>query len=298
MFKVAYLSDGRDWAYGIAKKLAEAKGRKWELSGVFVKENPPFPLDRLIPETHAFQPKEIQRLDEEKKFDPYDVILVYGWSWILPERFVENHVCICNHPSPLPKYRGGTPIQNQIIHGEKASQVSLFRILKGIDDGPIYLQKNFSLEGHLQDILRRMEQVGAELTFELLDRLSEKTLKPIAQDETKATVNVRRKPQDSELTQEKLKGASLEYLWNFTRMLEDPYPNSYLKLADGKKIFIKQSEKDFDQKGSFFEMPAEELSKCTSKKIQEILKHQKIILKTKDGKKLLLVTVQIDDSTP
>ena len=25
------------------------------------------------------------------------------------------------HPSPLPKYRGGSPIQNQIINGEKKS---------------------------------------------------------------------------------------------------------------------------------------------------------------------------------
>ena len=47
------------------------------------------------------------------------------------------------HPSPLPKFRGGSPIQNQIIRGEKISAVTIFKINKIIDGGDIYFQKNF-----------------------------------------------------------------------------------------------------------------------------------------------------------
>ena len=47
------------------------------------------------------------------------------------------------HPSPLPKFRGGSPIQNQIIRGKKISAVTIFKINKIIDGGDIYFQKNF-----------------------------------------------------------------------------------------------------------------------------------------------------------
>ena len=47
------------------------------------------------------------------------------------------------HPSPLPKYRGGSPIQNQIINGESKSAVTLFKINNKIDQGDIIYQKEF-----------------------------------------------------------------------------------------------------------------------------------------------------------
>ena len=68
-----------------------------------------------------------------KEFKP-DIILWYGWSSIIPPNIVNNYDCICLHPSPLPKYRGGTPIQNQIINGEKMSAVTIFKMKEGIDN--------------------------------------------------------------------------------------------------------------------------------------------------------------------
>ena len=59
-----------------------------------------------------------------------DMILWYGWSWIISEKIIENYFCVMLHPSPLPKYRGGSPIQNQIIRGEKYSKVTLFKMTK------------------------------------------------------------------------------------------------------------------------------------------------------------------------
>ena len=57
-----------------------------------------------------------------------DVILWYGWSWIIPNSILTKYYSIMLHPSPLPKYRGGSPIQNQIINGETRSAVTLFKI--------------------------------------------------------------------------------------------------------------------------------------------------------------------------
>jgi len=42
----------------------------------------------------------------------------------------------------------------------------------------------------------------------------------------------------SELTIEELSEESAEYLYNKIRMLQDPYPNPYIKTKDGKRLII------------------------------------------------------------
>jgi len=69
-----------------------------------------------------------------------DVIFLYGWSWIVPKEIVENYTCLCLHPSKLPKYRGGTPIQNQIMNEEYQSAVTIFKMGVGLDDGDISIK--------------------------------------------------------------------------------------------------------------------------------------------------------------
>lgn len=243
MLNVGFLSDGRSWAYGIAEAIAHANDRDWRLSHVFVTPDPAHPLDRLSENTYIVGPRDTLNLYREGAFDNVDVLLVFGWSWMIPGDVVDNVLCICNHPSPLPKYRGGTPTQCQIIAGETTSMVSLFRMQKGMDDGPIYLQREFSMEGHLADIFTRAEKVGIELTLELLDGLAAGTLTPREQNHAEATINVRRTPADSELTPEKL-GKPRDYLWNFTRMLEDPYPNAFVTLNNGVRLLLKRTERE------------------------------------------------------
>ncbi|MFI5394631.1 MAG: methionyl-tRNA formyltransferase [Candidatus Binatia bacterium] len=48
---------------------------------------------------------------------------------------------ICFHPSLLPRHRGGSAINWQVIQGETQTGVSVFWVDAGIDTGPILLQK-------------------------------------------------------------------------------------------------------------------------------------------------------------
>lgn len=171
-----------------------------------------------------------------KDFKP-DLVLFYGWSWIIPEHILEEYKCLMLHPSPLPKYRGGSPIQNQIIAGEKKSMVSIFIMTKELDAGDILIQKEISFEGKLSDIFKSIIEVGISSTLEIL----EKDIKPIKQDDSLATYCKRRKPEDSEITIDEIKSASAEYLYNKIRMLADPYPNAYIRTSDGKKLFLKEA---------------------------------------------------------
>ena len=164
-----------------------------------------------------------------------DLLLFYGWSKIIPNNLVTKYNCLMLHPSPLPKYRGGSPLQNQIIRGETKSAVTIFLMDEGIDTGPIAKQKELDLSGTLSDIFERVSNIGLQLTLEIaLEGLS-----VCEQDNQEATYFNRRKPHESEITIDELTNQSSLYLYNKIRMLQDPYPNPFINTADGKKIVIK-----------------------------------------------------------
>ena len=163
-----------------------------------------------------------------------DLVLFYGWSWVVPSDLLERHTCLMLHPSPLPRYRGGSPIQNQIISGETNSKVTLFVMTDELDAGDLVGQQDLCLAGTLDDIFKRMEDAGVKLTQHLFKH----GLQCVPQDHSKATFCKRRTPDDSKITAEELASRPAEYLYNKIRMLADPYPNAYILTADGKKLVI------------------------------------------------------------
>ena len=141
------------------------------------------------------------------------------------------------HPSKLPKYRGGSPIQNQIINGEERSAVTLFIMNEKMDAGNIVFQESMSLSGSISDIFDRIEELGYKGTMQFLNNPTN----GIKQIEEDASYFNRRIEEQSEITFDELKGKSAKYIYNKIRMLQDPYPNPYIKTIDGKKIYIKES---------------------------------------------------------
>ena len=163
-----------------------------------------------------------------------DLVLFYGWSWIVSSDLLDSYTCLMLHPSPLPRYRGGSPIQNQIIAGEKSSMVTIFVMSNQLDAGDIVAQQDLDLTGTLDQIFRRIEDIGLKLTHGLLRN----GLQRIPQDHSSATFCKRRTPTDSEITHKELTEQSALHLYNKIRMLADPYPNAYIKTADGRKLYI------------------------------------------------------------
>lgn len=220
----------RAWAYNLFNKLDEE-----------------FEIDSFtIPKTEYPKDKKISVIDKSKipelEFEKYNALLFYGWSWILPQKIVDNNQCVCLHPSPLPLYRGGSPTQNQIIEGEDESAVTLFKMGRGLDNGPIYYQKRFSLRGNLSEIFERISDIGSELTNKLLKDFENQQIKTYTQDESKATTYKRRKPEQSELKLTDLEHMSARQLHDFIRALQDPYPNAYIIGKDGEKVFLTKSK--------------------------------------------------------
>lgn len=168
-----------------------------------------------------------------------DVIFFYGWSWIVPTSIADNYICLCLHPSKLPEYRGGSPIQNQIILGEDTSAVSIFRMAKKLDDGPIYYQKDFLLKGYLDTVLRRIESIGYEGTLKFISDYKNNNVIFMEQNHDDATFCKRRRPKDSEIKPEDFLKHDSKYFFDKVRALQKPYPECYINCRTGR-ILLKE----------------------------------------------------------
>ena len=160
-----------------------------------------------------------------------EIIFFPDWSWIIPNEIISNYKCICFHESNLPKFRGGSPIQNQIIRGITKTKTTAFVMNEQIDAGDIILQKNLSLEGSIQEIFSRMAENDYSLILKIINGKYKRR-----KQSGKPTTYSRRKPKESEL---KSLNHSKNYLYNFIRMLEDPYPNAFIRIGKQKLIFKK-----------------------------------------------------------
>ena len=210
-------------------KIACVGYRKWSLDI----------YDQLKADTHHdfIIQRSFEEFDEKKiiMFKP-DLILFYGWSWIVPRNLIENFNCIMLHPSRLPEYRGGSPIQNQIIDGIHNSAVTLFLMTDELDSGPILGQQDLSLEGDLKEIFQRITKIGVNLTQEIFDN----GMKPVTQDNNAATYCKRRTPDESENTIEEIETKDAKFIYDKVRMLQSPYPKAFIRTSDGKKLYIKK----------------------------------------------------------
>ncbi len=172
------------------------------------------------------------------EFNP-ELILFYGWSWKISKKIIDQFKCIMLHPSALPKFRGGSPIQNQIIRGVVSSKVTIFLMNDKIDAGDIIASQKLSLDGNIEQIFNRIAKIGIFLTKQFVLK---KNFPLKKQNHKNATYYERLSPLDSEISIEELKKMNSLYLYNKIRMLSDPYPNAFIKTKDGKKLIIKKAE--------------------------------------------------------
>ena len=83
------------------------------------------------------------------------------------------------HPSLLPLYRGASPIESAILAGDNDFSVSIMKLVKAMDAGPVYYQT--TLKDLLLDkavIYRGLARAGAEWVCENIDNLPT----PVTQD--------------------------------------------------------------------------------------------------------------------
>lgn len=116
-----------------------------------------------------------------------DVAVVVAFGKIFPARLLElpKHGCVNLHASLLPRYRGASPIQAALLHGEKKTGVTTMRMEEELDAGPILLQEEVPIKHHetAGELTERLAPIGAALVVETLDQLDRGDLKERKQRE-------------------------------------------------------------------------------------------------------------------
>jgi len=168
-----------------------------------------------------------------------DLIVFLGWSWIIPNEITKKYLCVGIHPSDLPDYRGGSPIQHQIINGIIQTKISLMTISEKLDGGDIWLKQDLDLGGDtIEIIFKNLEESSIALFNIFFDFYP--NINPIKQDLTKGSYFKRRRLDESRIKIEDFKNKPLKEIYNIIRCLTDPYPNAYFEDSDGNRLYFKE----------------------------------------------------------
>ena len=112
---------------------------------------------------------------------PQVIVLVAYGEYVAPALLdLPTSGSVNLHPSLLPRWRGSTPIQSAILAGDEVTGVSIIRMDRGLDTGPIISQRSTPIgpdETHPQ-LAARLAQLGADLLGEVLPPGFEASLRP------------------------------------------------------------------------------------------------------------------------
>ena len=156
-------------------------------------------------------------------------VLAYVTQIVPPPVFEAPRLgSICFHPSPLPRYRGGSAINWQIIKGETETAVSVFWVDPGIDTGPVLVQKSAPIgpdDTAASLYYDTLFAIGVEAVLEAVQLVAAGKAPRIPQDESRATYDPLCRDEHARIDWAR----SLREVYNLVRGC-DPQPGAYTML--------------------------------------------------------------------
>ena len=152
------------------------------------------PSVKVIASQHnipVWQPDKLNTIEDDiRKLGTVTGVLV-SYGKIIPKSTIDlfSPGIINVHPSLLPKYRGPSPIESAILHGDKTTGVSIMQLSAEMDAGPIYAQQEYTLQGTetRPELYQHLSAEGTTLLLETLPKILTGTLSPTPQDDRQAT---------------------------------------------------------------------------------------------------------------
>ncbi len=136
----------------------------------------------------VFQPENLNREIAGLGSARPDYLVVVAYGQIVSQAILDfPTVAPVNvHASLLPKYRGAAPIHHAILNNDTQTGVSIQRIAKSLDTGPVYAERTVTIGPRETTVSLhdRLAALAAPLLLETLVDLP----KPVEQEEARATV--------------------------------------------------------------------------------------------------------------
>jgi methionyl-tRNA formyltransferase len=172
------------------------KGRGLHLGGTAVKTT------ALEAGLKIYQPKVINAKEaiEFLRGLSADLFIVVSYGQILSQEMLDLPAvfAINIHASLLPKYRGAAPINWAIINGEKITGVTIMKMAKKMDAGPIIMQKSIDIaeDDTAITLADKLSHLGAQLLGDSLNALMNNSYKLIPQEKNKVSFAPKLKKED------------------------------------------------------------------------------------------------------
>lgn len=141
----------------------------------------------------VMQPETLATVDMQARLRSMrpDLVVVAAYGLLLPPAVLEipRAGCVNLHASVLPRWRGASPIQAAIRAGDRVSGVSIMRMERGLDSGPVYATREIAIgaretAGALE---LRLAEAGAELLLCALPGIFDGSCVPQSQEEAQMT---------------------------------------------------------------------------------------------------------------
>lgn len=168
-----------------------------------------------------------------------DLIVVAAFGQILRQEVLDlpPYGCINVHASLLPRWRGASPINAAILHGDEETGVTIMKMDAGLDTGPMLAQRAISItaEETAGSLFEKLSTLGADLLLETLPQYLAGTLTPVPQPQEGVTYAPMLKKEEGRL--------------DFTRPAVElercvrafnPWPGAFMEL-DGTLLKIHQA---------------------------------------------------------
>jgi methionyl-tRNA formyltransferase len=141
------------------------------------------------------------------------------------------------HASLLPKYRGAAPVHRAIIAGEIETGVTIMRVVKALDAGPMLAttRRPIDPDETSEEVERDLARLGATLLLAVVDDLAASRAAETAQDDALATYAHRLKKEDGAIDWSQ----PAEAVHNLIRGLH-PWPHAFTFLH-GTRLIIRHS---------------------------------------------------------
>lgn len=139
----------------------------------------------------VFQPEKLSDIESELARLGPSIGIVVAYGKIIPSSMLNlfPKKLVNVHASLLPRYRGASPIEAAILHGDSETGVTLMELEAGLDTGPTYEVSKLQLSGTetREDLYEHLADMGADLLISQLGAILKGQIVPIPQNAAEAS---------------------------------------------------------------------------------------------------------------
>ena len=170
------------------------------------------------------------------KFKLYNLFIVASYGKIIPKEIIDlpKYHVLNVHPSLLPKYRGPSPLQEQILQNEKHVGVSIMLIDEQVDHGPILMASEIEIENWpvgFRELEKTLAKEGATLLAGVIPHWVKGQMKAKDQIHEQATFTKKIEKQDGRID------LADNALKNYLKILAfDEWPKTYFEIQRSGRL--------------------------------------------------------------